>query len=59
MVVVNGVTRRVQEQNHRITSRWVVKVVQSAQHRWSRRKPWWNIAYMLAWGYELILGRVR
>jgi hypothetical protein len=44
---------------HRVTSRMVITVIRSAQQRWARHKPWWNIAYMLAWGYELILGRVR
>lgn len=48
-----------QDGRHRITSRDAIIVVRSAQHRWGRRKPWWNIAYMLAWGYDLILGRVR
>jgi hypothetical protein len=48
-----------QDGRHCITSGDVIIVITLAQARWKRRKPWWNIAAMLAYGYELILGRVQ
>lgn len=47
-----------QDGRHRITSQDAIIVVRSAQRRWGRRKPWWNIAYMISLGWEMVLGRV-
>ncbi len=48
-----------QDNRHRITSLDTITIIRSAQDRYARRKPWWNIATMLGHFYGLVLGRVK